>query len=964
MKKLFFCFIFLFFIFKGYSQTYTWNAYPAGGSAYTNGNMSVAVTSSGAYFQSGTPKYVAAGNNADHPSNGNFYCTSEGLLLAVDWPNISQSVTITITFATPVCGPVTFSLFDINADFYDDGTTKFTYYTDKVDISATDGASAAIPTGSVAVAGCSNLYSTTGAARTITADYNNCACGSNDVTITSSTLVKTIVIKYYSGPATYGPTPTYPSWQYLVLSNIIAIAPPTPAIAGPDQTVCGTTATLAGNTAVSGAGTWTLVSGSGSITTPSSSTSSVTGLGAGANVFQWTISNACGTSSSQVTITSNPAMTTPIAGPDQSLCSTSATLAGNTPTVGTGLWTLVSGSGTITSSSLPNSGVTNLGTGANVFQWTISNPPCTPLSSQVTITGVVSPTVSNAGTDETVCSTSATLTGNTPTAGTGLWTVISGTGTITTPSSATSGITGLGAGATVFEWTISNTCGTSSSQVTITANPATTIPVAGANQNVCSTIATLAGNTPTVGTGLWTLVSGSGAITSPSFPNSGVTGLGTGPTVFQWTISNAPCAPLSSQVTITGVVSPTIANVGADQIVCSTSATLAGNIATTGTGLWTLVSGTGTISTPSSPNSTVTGLGAGATVFQWTISNSPCLSSSDQVTITNTGGGLTVTISAQTNVSCYGGNNGSLIASATGGAGSLTYLWAPGGGAAPTANNLLAGTYTISVTDGSGCVGIETAAITQPDSIVAIVSTTPSSCGSTNGSATVVATGGTGSLTYLWNNGGATTATINNIGAGSYIVTITDSLACIKTGIGTIATTGGPTANAGVNSTISSGSSTQLTASGGISYFWTPPTGLDCDTCRTPSASPVGTTTYCVMVSDNGGCTDTACITITVIDTVPIVLCGTVYVPDAFTPANNDLVNDVFKPVTTCVHDYRFLIFNRWGEKLFETSNPGEGWNGYYKGVLSKQDVYVYKLFFMDPKNEFHQEIGKFLLLR
>lgn len=963
MKKRIICFVFLFFTIKIFSQTYTWNAYPAGGSAYTTGNMSVAVTSTGAYFESGTPKYVAAGNNADHPSNGNFYCTSEGLLLAVDWPNTAQSVTLTITFATPVCGPVTFSFFDINADFWDDGTTKFTYYTDKVDISATDAASAAIPTGSIAVAGCSNIYSTTGAARTITADYNNCACGSNDVTITSPTLVKTIVIKYYSGPATYGPTPTYPAWQYLVLSNIIAIAPPTPAIAGPDQTVCGTTATLAGNTATVGTGTWTLVSGSGTITNPSSPTSAVTALGSGANVFQWTISNACGTSSSQVTITSNPAMTAPIAGPDQSVCSPSATLAGNTPTVGTGLWTLVSGSGTITSPSLPNSGITGLGAGANVFQWTISNPPCTPLSSQVTITGVVSPTVSNAGTDQTICGTSATLAGNTPTAGTGLWTLISGSGTITTPSSPTSGITGLGAGASVFEWTISNICGTSSSQVTITANPATTSPLAGADQNVCSATATLAGNTPTVGTGLWTLVSGSGSITSPSLPNSGVTGLGAGPAVFQWTISNPPCTPLSSQVTITGVVSPTVANAGADQTVCSTSATLAGNIATVGTGFWTLVSGSGTISTPTSPNSTVTGLGAGATVFQWTISNSPCPSSSDLVTITNTGGGLTVTITSQTNVSCYGGNNGSTAVSAIGGIGSLTYLWAPDGGAAPTANNLVAGTYTISVTDGSGCVAIETTVITQPDSILAIVSTTPTTCGNNDGSATVVASGGTGSFTYLWSNG-STLSQISNLTPQIYSVTITDSLGCAKTGTGTIVTTGGATANAGANVTISSGSSTQLSASGGISYFWTPPTGLDCDTCRTPTADPVATTIYCVMVSDNAGCTDTACVTVTVIDTVPISLCGTVYVPDAFTPANNDLVNDVFKPVTTCVHDYLFLIFNRWGEKLFETSNPGEGWNGYYKGALSKQDVYVYKIFFIDAKNEFHQYIGKFLLLR
>lgn len=966
MKKIIFYFVFLLFTVKGYSQTYTWNAYSPGGVAYTAGNMSVAVTSSGAYFQSGSPKYVAAGNNANHPSNGSSFCTIEGLLVAVDWPNTAQSVTVTITFAAPVCGPVTFSLYDINADFWDDGSVKWTYYTDKVDISATDGGSAAIPVGSITAGGCANSYSTTGSARTITADYNNCACGSNDITITSSTLVKTIVLKYYSGPATYGPTPTYPAWQYLVISNITAIAPPTPAIAGPDQTVCGTSATLAGNTATVGTGVWTLVSGSGSITSPSSPTSGITGLSAGANTFQWTISNACGTSSSQVTITSNPAITTPVAGANQIVCTTTATLAGNTATVGTGLWTLISGSGTITSPSIPNSGITGLGTGANVFQWTISNAPCTPLSSQVTITSDASPTVSNAGTDQTICGTSFSLNGNTPTVGTGLWTLISGSGTITDPSSATSGITGLGAGATVFEWTISNSCGSSSSQVSITSNPATTNPVAGVNQSVCSATATLAGNTPTVGTGLWTLVSGTGTITSPTSPTSGITGLGTGATIFQWTISNPPCTPLSSQVTITGGVPPTVSNAGPDQTICSTSAILAGNTPTIGTGLWSLVSGSGTISAPSSPNSTVTGLAIGATVFQWTISNAPCPAASDQVTITTTGSGPAVAIISQTAVSCYGGNNGSAGVSASGGIGSLIYAWTPSGGNTSTANNLAAGSYTIAVTDSLGCATPTTVLILQPDSITANVSTTPTVCAGNNGSATATASGGTGVFTYLWNNG-ETTATINNIGAGAYTVNITDSLNCMQTASGTIAATGGPTANAGTDVSINSGSSIQLSASGGVTYFWTPATGLDCDTCQTPMASPVVTTTYCVLASNSSGCGDTACVTVTVFDTLPVtkVDCGTVYIPNAFTPGNNDLMNDAFKPIASCVHDYNFLIFNRWGEKLFETTNPQEGWNGYYKGKMCKQEVYIYKIFFVDDtNNEFHQDIGIVTLLK
>ncbi len=547
------------------------------------------------------------------------------------------------------------------------------------------------------------------------------------------------------------------------------------------------------------------------------------------------------------------------------------------------------------------------------------------------------------------------------------YTLVNGGGTAVatfTNVAGTQSFTGLTAGTYTLNVVDNNNCpGTTT--IIITQPPAaTTTATAGPDQSVCSNSATLAGNAPVVGTGVWTLVSGTGTITSPSSETSGITGLGVGATIFAWTISNPPCPSSSDQVTITntGGGSPAA---GPDQSICSSSAILAGNLPAFGTGVWTLISGTGTITTPSSATSGITGLGIGVAVFEWTISNPPCPATFDQITITNTGGGPTVTITSLTNVSCYGGSNGSTAASASGGTGSLTYLWTPSGGAAASANNLMAGTYTISVTDGNGCAGIETVSIIQPDLIVAIVSTTPTSCGSIDGSATVVASGGTGGLTYLWNNGGATTTTISNIDAGFYNVTITDSLGCTQTGSGTVAAAGGPTASVSADVTISSGSSILLSASGGGSYFWTPPAGLNCDTCRTPTASPVVTTIYCVMISDNSGCSDTACVTVTVMDTVAFAPCGTVYVPNAFTPNNNDLLNDTFKPVSSCVYAYSFFVFNRWGQKLFETTNPAEGWNGYFKGTLCKQDIYVYKIFFMDdPKKEFHQEIGKFLLLR
>ncbi len=432
---------------------------------------------------------------------------------------------------------------------------------------------------------------------------------------------------------------------------------PTVAAAGPDQTLCTSSATLAGNTPSTGTGTWTLVTGTGTILSPNSPNSGVTGLSVGTNVFRWTITNGtCPSSVDEVTITRDPSPTTAAAGPDQTLCDSVTTLAGNTPVTGAGVWTLISGQGTIASPSSATTTITNLGVGANIFRWTISNGTCPPSFDEVTITRDPVPTVSNAGPDQTICSSLGTLAGNAPLTGTGMWTLVSGTGTIASPASPNSSLTGLGVGPNVFRWTITNgTCPSSVDEVTITRNAVPTTANAGPDQSVCSTSATLAGNTPSTGTGVWTLVSGTGTITSPNSPASGVTGLGIGPNVFRWTITNGVCPPSFDEVTITHDDLPTVAAAGADQVICTSSSTFTGNTPTVGTGTWTLVSGSGVPTTPGSPTSGVTGLTVGTNIFQWTISNGTCPSSSDQVMITvdpspttaNAGPDQTVCVSSQ-----------------------------------------------------------------------------------------------------------------------------------------------------------------------------------------------------------------------------------------------------------------------------------------------------------------------------
>src|SRR5439155_1658282 len=97
-----------------------------------------------------------------------------------------------------------------------------------------------------------------------------------------------------------------------------------------------------------------------------------------------------------------------------------------------------------------------LSVGVNTFVWTISNLSCPSSRDTVVITRDAPPTTANAGPDETVCSTIATLAGNTPTVGVGAWTVIAGSASVTTPGDPTSGVTALSVGANTLVWTVTN----------------------------------------------------------------------------------------------------------------------------------------------------------------------------------------------------------------------------------------------------------------------------------------------------------------------------------------------------------------------------------------------------------------------------------------------------------------------------------------------------------------------------
>jgi hypothetical protein len=230
--------------------------------------------------------------------------------------------------------------------------------------------------------------------------------------------------------------------------------------------------------------------------------------------------------------------------------------------------------------------------------------------------------------------------------------------------------------------------------------------------------------------------------------------------------------------------------------------------------------------------------------------------SSVNVTVTNPAQITTSTNS--TSVNCFGGNNGSATVTAGGGTGSLTYNWnsAPAQSSA-TATNLPAGSYTVTVTDQNSCSVSATVSVTQPNAALSgtIAPTAVNCFGGSTGSAIVTPAGGTPNYAFVWSNA-QTAATLSNVTAGTYTVTITDSKNCTATATSTITQ---PAAALAV-STQTTANTAIANVSGGTSpynYIWstTPAQTIATATGLTPG-------TYSVTVTDQKGCSASATVTI------------------------------------------------------------------------------------------------------
>ncbi|MCW5907720.1 MAG: gliding motility-associated C-terminal domain-containing protein [Chitinophagales bacterium] len=361
----------------------------------------------------------------------------------------------------------------------------------------------------------------------------------------------------------------------------------------------------------------------------------------------------------------------------------------------------------------------------------------------------------------------------------------------------------------------------------------------------------------------------------------------------------------------------------------------------------------------------ISGLGAGTYNVVVTDSNSCTVT---DVAVVSQPPAMATSITPS-NVTCFTGSDGSVSLNVTGGNQPYSFSWNNGLYTSQNLQNVSAGVYTVVVTDAQNCTTADTTTITEPPLItgsrlITICATdsffTGGAYQNTAGVYTDVLQTANGCDSVLSTNLAVVNEFFSNFdkvicygqtfvyngnyytAAGTYSQVLKSKSGCDSTVTFTLSILPDINLSAAPNSaklvlgdtvTIS-----LITSNPGeiISYSWSPAGGLSCNNCQTVTANPQASTQYVAVAIDSNGCMDTVLI--------PILVNGPViFIPNVFTP-NSDGANDFFE-IYGNLDAIRYIdiqIFNRWGEKVFESNNHHFKWDGTYKGVKQNPAVFVY----------------------
>jgi gliding motility-associated-like protein len=304
--------------------------------------------------------------------------------------------------------------------------------------------------------------------------------------------------------------------------------------------------------------------------------------------------------------------------------------------------------------------------------------------------------------------------------------------------------------------------------------------------------------------------------------------------------------------------------------------------------------------------------------------------------------------SSITDASCFGGNDGVIQLTPVAGQQPFAYNWASGQSTA-TISGLTKGQYDVVFTDAHTCTATGTYQVNEPTQLLIDTATTPITCFAyTDGTITVTASAGTPGYFYSWSNG-ASSSVVGSLGSGSYSVTCSDSKGC---SVSTSFTLADPPLYAVVADTVATvdlGETVTLTADAlngnPVSWNWSPSNFLTCATCQTTDANLYYNYVYTVETVDDKGCKASATVRVTVTPKYDV------FIPNAFTP-NGDGANDFFEVYGNkqAWKQFEVNVFDRIGEKVFESNDMNFKWDGTYKGRLMNPTVLVYviKVVYLD----------------
>jgi gliding motility-associated-like protein len=514
-------------------------------------------------------------------------------------------------------------------------------------------------------------------------------------------------------------------------------------------------------------------------------------------------------------------------------------------------------------------------------------------------------------------------------------------------------------------WT-SDECGNSPcASVTVTIYQPPTPAVAGGDQSICNVLSTaLEANTPTIGTGQWSVVSGPGSVSfsNSNDPGSVVIVSEMGIYTLRWTISTPGlCSPRTDDVNIEFGDQITVAG-SSNSPVCEGDTIMLFSSISGATYSWTGPNGfTSSLQNPVILNATTTNSGD----YSITVSNIPggCPTSTGSTTVEVSGIPSAPTVSSVNLIGsqqdvCEGSTVTYSIVSP--GAGSdYTWALAGGGNIMPTGTPdvvdiqwfATSGSYdlTVSETNASGCTGSQALLTVNivpltPAAITIFADNNPACAGSAV-QFTADVTGGGTSPGFTWKK--------NGINAGSDSIFIltdpidNDSITCELSSSSPCADPAVVLSNpirldvldslkidcytqpepicAGTPTLLSPGDSF-------VTYLWS-------DGSVGPSITVEDAGIYWVMVTDASGCIATDTVLVEPCETSPVL-----YAPNAFTP-NEDGRNDRFALVCSSADvltEYEIFIYSRWGQLLYSSNDIGEGWDGKLNGKYCQPDVYTY----------------------